>query len=103
MNPRILEYLTGDTSHRGYRADHGGGNYHEHLAFASPEEARAAAARLNAAGIKTTELKGVNPVGRHSQNSYHYSGQAFDVPAAQVPIGKEQELSRRVRSILGIS
>ena len=103
MNPRILEYLTGDTSHSGYRADHGGGNYHEHLAFASPEEARAAAAKLNAAGIKTTELKGVNPVGGHSTNSYHYSGQAFDVPAVQVPIGKEQELSRRVRGILGIS
>lgn len=103
MNPRIIEYLTGDTSHSGYRADHGGGNYHEHLAFASPEEARAAAAKLNAAGIKTTELKGVNPVGRHSTNSYHYSGQAFDVPASQVPIGKEQELSRRVRRILGIS
>jgi hypothetical protein len=103
MNPRLLEYLTGDPSHSGYRADHGGSNYHEHLAFKTPEEARAAAAKLNAAGIKTTELKGVNPVGRHSERSYHYSGQAFDVPASQVPIGKEQELSMRVRRILGIS
>ena len=103
MNPRLLEYLTGDRSHSGYRADHGGSNYHEHLAFQTPEDARAAAAKLNAAGIKTTELKGVNPVGGHSKNSYHYSGQAFDVPAAQVPVGKEQELSMRVRRILGIS
>lgn len=103
MNHRVIEYLTGDPSHGGYRADHGGGNYHEHLAFATPQEAQVAAAKLNAAGIKTTELKGVNPVGRHSDNSYHYSGQAFDVPAAQVPVGQEQELSRRVRRILGIS
>jgi len=98
-----IEYLTGDRSHAGYRDDHGGENYHEHLAFSTPEEARAAASLLNQAGIKTTELKGVNAVGGHSPNSYHYSGQAFDVPAAQVPRGKEQELSRRVRAILRMS
>jgi hypothetical protein len=97
---KVLEYLTGDDTHSGYRADHGGSNYHEHLAFASPDEARAAAALLNQSGIKTTELKGVNEVGGHSPNSYHYSGQAFDVPAAQVPVGQERELSRRVRALL---
>lgn len=97
---RVIEYLTGDASHGGFRQDHGGENYHEHLAFSSPEEARAAASVLNQAGIKTTELKGVSTVGGHSPNSYHYSGQAFDVPAAQVPRGQEQELSRRVRALL---
>ena len=97
-----IEYLTGDRAHSGYRADHGGGNYHEHIAYRTAQEARAAAELLNRNGIKTTELKGVNPVGGHSRNSYHYSGQAFDVPAAQVPVGQEQELSRRVRRILGI-
>ena len=35
--------------------------------------------------------------GRHAPGSYHYSDQAFDVPAAQVPMGQEQALSRRVR------
>lgn len=98
-----IEHLSGDKSHGSYRADHGGANYHEHLAFSTPEEARAAAAKLRAAGIKITELKGETSVGTHSKNSYHYSGMAFDVPADQVPPGKEQELSRRVRSILGIS
>jgi hypothetical protein len=100
---RVIEHLSGDKSHGSYRADHGGGNYHEHLAFSTPEEAKAAAAKLRAAGIKITELKGETSVGTHSKNSYHYSGMAFDVPADQVPPGKEQELSRRVRSILGIS
>lgn len=99
---RVIEHLSGDWSHHSYRVDHGGSNYHEHLAFSSPEEAMAAAAKLNAAGIKTTELKGVNPVGGHSPNSYHYTGQAFDVPADQVPEGEEQMLSLRVRQILGI-
>lgn len=99
---QVLEYLTGDPEHRGYRADHGGSNYHEHLAFATPEQARSAASLLNQHGIKTTELKGVNPVGRHSDRSYHYLGQAFDVPAAQVPVGQEQELSRRVRRLLSL-
>ena len=98
-----IEHLSGDKSHGSYRADHGGSNYHEHLAFKTPEEAKAAAAKLRAAGIKITELKGETSVGTHSKNSYHYSGMAFDVPASQVPPGKEQELSRRVRSILGIS
>ena len=97
-----LEYLTGDPSHAGFRDDHGGNNYHEHLAFDTPERARAAAALLNQNGITTTELKGVNNVGGHSPNSYHYSGQAFDVPAAQVPVGQEQALSRRVRALLGL-
>lgn len=98
----VLEYLTGDPSHAGFRDDHGDNNYHEHLAFDTPERARAAAALLNQNGITTTELKGVNNVGGHSPNSYHYSGQAFDVPAAQVPVGQEQALSRRVRALLGL-
>jgi hypothetical protein len=97
-----IEYLTGDRRHAGYRADHGGGNYHEHIAYQTAKEARAAAELLNRNGIKTTELLGVNPVGRHSPNSPHYSGRAFDVPAAQVPVGQEQALSARVRQILGI-
>jgi tape measure domain-containing protein len=99
---RPIEYLTGDRSSSGYRADHGGNNYHEHIAYATAKEARAAAELLNRNGIRTTELKGVNPVGGHSQGSYHYSGQAFDVPAAQVPVGQEQALSQRVRALLGI-
>lgn len=99
---RVIEHLSGDWSHSSYRADHGGSNYHEHLTFPTPDEARAAAEKLNAAGIRTTELKDVNPVGGHSQNSYHYTGQAFDVPADQVPVGEEQMLSLRVRQILGI-
>ncbi len=98
-----VEYLTGDTSHGGYRDDHGGANYHEHLAYSTTEQARAAAALLNQHGIQTTELKGINPVGRHAPNSYHLYGQAFDVPASQVPVGQEQELSRRVRNILGMN
>lgn len=104
-----LEYFTGDTSHSGYRDDHGGSNYHEHLAYSTPEEARAAAELLNAHGIQTTELAGVNPVGKHSPNSYHYAigdkgyGQAFDVPAHQVPVGQEPALSAKVRRILRIA
>lgn len=99
----VLEYLTGDPSHAGFRDDHGGDNYHEHLAFDTPERARAAAALLNQHGIITTELKGVNRVGGHSPNSYHYSGQAFDVPGAQVPRGQEQGLSEKVRALLGLA
>lgn len=94
----VIEYLTGDKSHSGYRADHGGGNYHEHLAFGSKAERDAAMAKLKANGI---QIGSVND-GKHAEGSYHYKDLAFDVPAAQVPVGQEQELSRRVRAILGI-
>jgi lambda family phage tail tape measure protein len=93
---RIIEYLTGDRSHRGYRADHGGSNYHEHVAFETAKQMRAAMQALQAAGIRIGSTTG----GRHAAGSYHYSGQAFDVPASQVPVGQEQALSRRVRSVL---
>jgi hypothetical protein len=99
----LKEYLTGDKDHVGFDVGHSGDNYHDHVAFATPEQARAAARLLNENGIQTTELKGVNKVGGHSPSSYHYSGQAFDVPAAQVPVGQERALSRRVRQLLSIA
>lgn len=95
---KVIEYLTGDPGHAGYRDDHGGGNYHEHLAFETRAQRDAAMQKLKAAGI---QIGSVND-GKHSPNSYHYRDLAFDVPAAQVPVGQERELSRRVRSILGI-
>jgi hypothetical protein len=95
----VLEYLTGDPSHGGYRADHGGANYHEHLAFKSREQRDAAMQKLKAAGI---QIGSVND-GKHAPGSYHYQDLAFDVPAAQVPVGQEQQLSRRVREILGMA
>jgi hypothetical protein len=94
----VIEYLTGDKDHAGYREDHGGDNYHEHLAFGTKAERDSAMQKLKAAGI---QIGSVND-GRHAPGSYHYQDLAFDVPAAQVPVGQEQDLSRRVRSILGI-
>lgn len=94
--PGIKEYLTGDKSSPGYRRDHGGGNYHEHIAFANKALRDVAMAALKAQGVR---IGSVND-GRHAKNSYHYSDQAFDVPAAQVPVGREQALSARVRAIV---
>jgi lambda family phage tail tape measure protein len=94
---RIIEYLTGDRSSAGYRADHGGSNYHDHLAFGSTAQRDAAMKSLRAAGIR---IGSVND-GRHAKNSYHYSGQAFDVPGGQVPVGQEAGLSALVRKVLG--
>lgn len=93
---KIIEYLTGDRSSPGYRADHGGNNYHEHLAFATTQDRDRAMAALKANGIK---IGSVND-GKHAKGSYHYKNLAFDVPAAQVPPGKEQALSAKVRAIL---
>jgi tape measure domain-containing protein len=98
----IAQYITGDPSSPYYKKDHGGSNYHEHLAFVSRQAAEEAYSKLTQAGIKVTEFKGKSRVGRHSPGSAHYEGLAFDVPGAQVPVGKERELTARVQSVLGI-
>ena len=98
----IAQYITGDPSSPFYKADHGGGNYHEHLAFVSREAAEEAYKKLTSAGVQVTEFKGKSRVGRHTPGSAHYEGLAFDVPGAQVPVGRERELTARVQSILGI-
>jgi len=95
---RTIEYLSGDPAHKSsYRADHGGDNYHDHIAFATRKERDAAIKKLTAAGIQ------VGSVDRPGDPGNHGKGLAIDIPGSQVPVGKEKELSRRVRSILGIS
>lgn len=95
---RAIEYLSGDPAHKSsYRADHSGDNYHDHIAFATTAERNAAIKKLQAAGIQ------VGSVDRPGDPGNHGRGLAIDIPASQVPVGKEKELSRRVRSILGLS
>jgi hypothetical protein len=95
---RTIEYLSGDPAHKSsYRADHSGENYHDHIAFATRKERDAAIKKLTAAGIQ------VGSVDRPGDPGNHGKGLAIDIPGSQVPVGKEKELSRRVRSILGIS
>jgi hypothetical protein len=72
----IVEYITGDRSSSGYRADHGGNNYHEHLAFSSKSERDKAIAFLRGKGVHIGSMND----GRHAPGSYHYSDQAFDIP-----------------------
>lgn len=72
----VIEYITGDKSHPAYAADHGGGNYHDHLAFKSRAERDAAIKYLEGKGWYV----GSRNDGRHATNSYHYSNQAFDIP-----------------------
>ena len=73
---KIVEYLTGDRSHSNYRADHGGGEYHEHLAFDSQETRDAAAEYMKTKGWSIGSMND----GKHADGSYHYSDQAFDLP-----------------------
>jgi hypothetical protein len=92
--PGVVEYLTGDKSSPGYRADHGGANYHEHIAFASRAIRDDVVKMLRQNGIQVGSLD------RPGDPGYHGSGQALDVPAAQVPVGQEDALARRVRALV---
>ena len=92
--PGVIEYLTGDKSSPGYRADHGGANYHEHIAFASRAIRDDVVKMLRQNGIQVGSLD------RPGDRGYHGSGQALDVPASQVPVGQEDALARRVRALV---
>jgi hypothetical protein len=95
---KVIEYLSGDPNHKkSFDANHSGSNYHDHIAFATKAERDAAIRKLKSAGIK------VGSIDRPGDPGYHGKGLAIDIPGSQVPIGQEKELSRRVRSILGIS
>lgn len=73
---KIVEYLTGDRTHRRYRADHAAGNYHDHVAFDSQETRDAAIKWLRGKGW----VVGSIDTGKHAEGSFHYSNQAFDIP-----------------------
>ena len=72
----VVEYITGDRSHSNYREDHGGANYHDHIAFSSTALRDKA---MNLFQQKGFTVGSVND-GTHAKGSYHYSNQAFDIP-----------------------
>jgi hypothetical protein len=107
QNLQVIEYLTGDRSHGGFRDDHGGANYHEHIAFATTAQRDLAISMLEAQGIRIGSVED----GKHSATSYHYKsaspdgGLAVDIPMPHeldwTPQA-EREWSQRIRNILGI-
>ena len=99
--------MTGDRSHGGFRDDHGGANYHEHIAFSTTQQRDLAISMLEAQGIEIGSVED----GQHSTTSYHYKsaspdgGLAIDIPMPHeldwTPQA-EREWSQRIRNILGI-
>lgn len=95
----VKQYITGDPNHPNYMANHGGSNYHDHLAFIDRATAVAAYKYFQSRGLTVTEFKGYTRVGRH-YGPDHPAGLAFDIPGSQVPVGQERALSQRVRAVL---
>ena len=94
-----IEYLSGDPKHTtSYRADHGGANYHDHLAFNTTEQRDQAMQILRDNNIKIGSIND----GEHAPNSYHYADLAFDVPGTNWAVGEEAAGSALVRRLLGI-
>jgi hypothetical protein len=97
--PGMMEYLSGNPNAPGYRQDHGGGNYHDHLAFQDTATALKVKQALEAAGIRTT---GWGDQSGHAANSYHKYKEAIDVPGKQWGKGTDAEVfagSQKVRQI----
>lgn len=96
----IIEHVTGDRSHPNYAEDHGGANYHEHVAFSTVEEALKAKELLESKGYRVTSHF------RKGDPGYHGTGQALDIaPPKDLPYDKisEAEWSKGVRKLLGIN
>ena len=73
---KVVEYITGDRTHKRYAADHGGRNYHDHVAFDSQATRDSAMKWLRSRGWAIGSIN----TGKHANGSFHYSNQAFDIP-----------------------
>jgi hypothetical protein len=73
---KVVEYITGDRTHKRYAADHGGRNYHDHVAFDSQATRDSAMKWLRSRGWTIGSIN----TGKHANGSFHYSNQAFDIP-----------------------
>ena len=98
---QIVQYLHGDRSRSGYRADHWN---HDHFSFTTRDAAVRAFKALQAAGYSPYEFEGFTRVGGHSDTGGHYGpvggrptkrdtsdGTAFDIPYSSYgsgPVGK---------------
>ena len=102
MNGRQM--LHGIPGYAGNDPSHSGGNAHYHFAGKNPQETKAVADYLRANNIKISEFGQYGQrVGRHAAGSQHYREQgfnAFDVAGAQVPVGQEIALMKRVHKLV---
>ena len=73
---KVIQYITGDRTHKRYAADHGGRNYHDHVAFDSQATRDSAMKWLRSRGWTIGSIN----TGKHANGSFHYSNQAFDIP-----------------------
>ena len=98
-----VQYMTGDISQKdNYESSHGGGNYHDHLAFADHETALRAFDFFKSKGFFAWEMKDRTSLGPSHHKGGHAAGLAFDIPAEQNHwhVGKEYQGSAKVRAAL---
>ena len=102
----VVEHLHGDPTRKGYDK-HGHGlvsNAHDHYAFSSKDlriQVQQKLASGQTASGRSYQI-GSTTGGKHATNSYHYSGQAFDIPWSQFGSGaigsKDYKQSQQLQS-----
>lgn len=107
MNPRVVQYVSGDPAIRGINTGriiydergHGGANYHNHYEFETPQQALQAIAKFKAAGFRVTSYLRDNSRG-------HKAGVAVDVaPPLDLPYTDEAERkwSAEANAVIGFN
>ncbi len=95
---RVVEHVTGDRTHPNYAEDHGGRNYHEHIAFQTKAQRDEAIKLYKSLGYRVTSVD-------RNDGGYHGAGLAIDVaPPLDLPMDKmsEAQWSRQARAVIGL-
>lgn len=96
---RVIEHVTGDRTHKNYASDHGGQNYHEHIAFQTKAERDRAIKLYKSLGYRVTSIDRLGDPG------YHGKGLAIDVsPPLDLPYDQvsEAQWSKQARAVIGL-
>lgn len=101
----LKQYITGDPKDPHYSADHGGSNYHDHLAFTDRQTAIAAFNFFQKDGFKPYQFLGYDHdakylAAHHAANGDHPTGLAFDIAGSNWQVGQEPQGSAKVRAEL---
>lgn len=108
MNPRVVQYVSGDPAIRGMNTGriiydergHGGANYHNHYEFETPQQALQAIAKFKAAGFRVTSYIREGDPGAHGKRVGVDVAPPLDLPNTDEA---ERKWSAEANAVIGFN